>query len=443
MFRAGGPPVVETPDVPALAATPPAPVVAAVPEADPADLYNDAHDMFIKAVESTQAQKYEAALELNNRILDKLSTPYDRQKDDVITRKIESLYFEVCLAQVRLGRITGRFAPVPIEEKVIGIPFNDEVRRWLAYYMGPGRASMQRYLSRSTKYLPMIKAILAEYKLPDDIAYLPIIESGYSPYAYSPAAAVGVWQFIPATGKHYGLAINVWVDERRDPAKATRAAASFLRDLHGSLDDWALALAAYNCGEGRVNGAIRSAGHRDYWNLALPAETATYVPKFFAAALIARDPEMYGMYVTPEPPIEATPVELAGVVSLKGFAEFIEVPYEELKAINPELLGTHTPPKSASYKINVPTTKADAVKEKLAAAAGGAPYLSKAAIAKLQRPKRSSGGFIYYRVKKGDNLGKIARKYRTTVKMIMRYNRVSPKRLQINQRLKIPVGRRR
>lgn len=438
--RIGSPPPVETvPSVPELTLIEPTPETVL---GDSADLYNRAHDLYIEGVELAQAQKHEQALALNNRIIQMLIEPYDREQDEIITKKIDSLFFEVCLAQVRIGRLTGRFAPVPIEEKLIGIAFNQEVQRWLGYYTGTGRSSMQRYLSRSTRYLPMIRKVLAEEGLPLDLAYLPIIESGFSAYAYSPAAAVGMWQFIASTGKHYGLTIDDWVDERRDPLKATRAAAGFLKKLHGEFGDWALALAAYNSGEGRVGGAIRSAGHRDYWNLGLPAETTAYVPKYFAAVLIARDPELYGMYVTPEPPLEVVPITLNGVVGVKDFAAYIGVPYEEFKAMNPELLGSHTPPKVKNYAINVPTAQLEVINQKMAAAAVGNPYLSPAQIAKIGRPK-TSDGFISYRVRKGDTLGKIARKYRTTVKMIQKYNRVNPRLLRIGQKLRIPVGRRR
>jgi membrane-bound lytic murein transglycosylase D len=252
-----------------------------------------------------------------------------------------------------------------------------------------------------------------------------------------------VWQFIASTGKNYGLTIDDWVDERRDPIKATRAAARYLKDLHKMFGDWALALAAYNCGENCVARAISSCGQKDFWKLALPGETTAYVPKFFAAALIARDPEMYGLFIQPEPPLELAQIELRGVVELKALADFLGVSYEDLKAVNPELLGTHTPPSANSYKINVPRAQADACNMKLAAVTPGQLYLDEKQVSALKKPEGSAGGTIVYRVKRGDTLSSIAKRYRTTIAAIKRQNPKVGKYLKAGMQLRIPVGKKR
>ncbi|NLH48197.1 MAG: transglycosylase SLT domain-containing protein [Myxococcales bacterium] len=413
-----------------------------IPPVNPAILYEEAHKLFIESVELTQAEKYPEAFALNNRLIRMLMEPIDRAADEATAKRLDSLFFEVCLSQVRIGRLTGRFAPMPPEQKLIGIDYNAQVETWLSYYLVTGRSSMERYLSRAHRYLPMIKAVLKEEGLPEDLAYLPIIESGYSPYAYSPAAACGIWQFIGSTGRNYGLTINEWVDERRDPIKSTRAAARYLKDLHNNFNDWALALAGYNCGENCVARALNASGSRSFWNLSLPAETTAYVPKFFASVLIAREPETYGLYLTPEPQLAIAQIELTGVVELKTFADFVGISYEELKGINPELLGTHTPPDQPKYKINVPDEKAEEVAKKLADLQPGQLYVEPQQLAKLKSPE-TSAGFIVYRVKKGDTLGSIARRYHTSVAAIQRHNRVSAKALRVGMKLKIPVGRKR
>ncbi len=417
-----------------------------IPEAPglpPAELYSRARDLYVAGVEQTQAGRFDEAHTTYNAVLQILMKPFNREVDPEATKKIDSLFFEVCLAQVRIGRLSGRFQPTRIERTLIGIDFHPSVEQWLGYFTVTGRESMQRYLARSTRYLPMIRRVLKEEGLPEDLAYLPIIESGYSPYAYSPALAVGIWQFIPSTGKTYGLKIDEWVDERRDPEKSTRAAARLLKDLHGNLGDWALALAAYNCGEGCVNRAM-SNGEKSYWNLALPAETEAYVPKYFAAVLIAREPELYGLYIAPEPPLDVKKVELKGVIELKKFAELTQIEYEELKAINPELLGTTTPPKVEGYRLNVPSDKLEAVDKLLKETPAEQLYLTEADLKKLQSPQAPAGKFIYYRVKKGDTLGGIAKRYRTSVVMIKRYNpKARGKYLTVGMTLKIPAGRKR
>ena len=445
-IRTATPEIEEKPSA-ALPATPskvePTPTPGKGSDAELTELYEKAKNMYISGVEQTQAGNFEEARKTNDVILKMLLQPYDRTKAPETVKKLDSLFFEVCLAQVRIGRLTGLYTPVPVQNKLIGIDFHPEVERWLQYYTVAGRDSMQRYLSHSTRYLPVLKKILKEEGVPEDLAYLPIIESGYSPYAYSPAAAVGIWQFVRTTGKNYGLTINDWVDERRDPIKATRAAAKYLKDLYGMFNDWALALAGYNCGENCVSRACQDAGNKDFWRLCLPAETMAYVPKFFAAVLIARDPEMYGMYVVPEEPFIVKQVELHGVVDLKQFGELIHISYEDLKALNPELLGSYTPRDVAVYRINVPADKYDEITTMLASVSEAQLYVPKEQVAKLDEPQAAGPKFISYRVKKGDTLGGIARRYHTSVNTLKKYNPKARGTLRVGMIIKIPVGRRR
>ena len=175
---------------------------------------------------------------------------------------------------------------------------NEQVDKWVNYFQTMGRDRMETYLSRSTRYIPMMKNVLREYRLPEDLVYVAMIESGFSPNAHSFANAVGYWQFIESTGKRHGLKVNSYVDERRDPVLSTRAAAEYFKDLYGAFGSWHLALASYNTGEYRVSRSVMRYYTRDFWYLSskrsLPRETVNYVPKFIAAVRISKNPKKYG-----------------------------------------------------------------------------------------------------------------------------------------------------
>ena len=185
----------------------------------------------------------------------------------------------------------------------VPIQMNKQVRAYLVYFSTERKAVITRYLSRSTRYLPMIKEVFQEAGLPEDLAYLAMIESGFNNRAYSPAAASGMWQFIKGTGLRYGLAIDSYVDERRDPEKATRAAAKYLLDLYKQFGSWYLAAASYNCGEGRVQRELSRSNHKNFWelsaNMCLPTETKNYVPQMIAATIIAKNPDKFGFKNVP------------------------------------------------------------------------------------------------------------------------------------------------
>ncbi|MCL2102734.1 MAG: transglycosylase SLT domain-containing protein [Syntrophorhabdaceae bacterium] len=230
------------------------------------------------------------------------------------------------------------------------------IDRFLRYFTNNGRDRMERYLSRSGKYRDMMQGILTEYGLPEDLIYLALIESGFSTKAYSRARASGPWQFIPSTGRRYGLQLNWWVDERRDPVKSTHAAASYLRDLYGMFDSWPLAAAAYNAGEGKISRAISRFKSDDFAELIrhryLAQETKDYVPKMLAALAIGQEPEKYGFSdIVYEEPFDLHLVKVSGGIDLVEMARIIEVPYSDIREWNSELRRFCTPPNMPEYNL--------------------------------------------------------------------------------------------
>lgn len=235
---------------------------------------------------------------------------------------------------------------------------NEKVVAWVDYFSGPGRERFGRYIKRSGRYAPMIRQVLKSYGLPQDILYLAMIESGFASKAKSSASAVGVWQFIRSTGNHYGLDQDVWIEERQDAEKATHAAAKYLRNLYGEFGDWYLAFAAYNSGEGTVRRAIARHGSRDFWDLSDPrkgafrAETRDYVPKFIAAAIVAKNPQQFGFHnVQMDPAIAYEAIAIDTHVDIDVIAKCAGVDTETIDILNSELkLGTAPP----HYKVKLP-----------------------------------------------------------------------------------------
>jgi len=254
------------------------------------------------------------------------------------------------------------------------------------------------WLERSGRYRELIESILRMNGLPQDLVFLPLIESGYNPFAYSRARAVGPWQFIKGTAIKYGLKVNFWVDERRDPVKSTHAAARYLKELYARFESWALAMAAYNAGEGKISRALRKSRSDDYWPLLrtsyLRSETKHYVPKFIAARQIALDPEGYGFAsLQYHAPLDFDEVEVPSAVDLEVVADAAQTTYETIKELNPELRTWCTPPGVASYSLRVPRGAAERFLEKFHA---------------MPAEKRVS--LVAYTVKRGDTLTRISKK---------------------------------
>ncbi|MCX8071000.1 MAG: transglycosylase SLT domain-containing protein [Candidatus Binatia bacterium] len=239
----------------------------------------------------------------------------------------------------------------------LGLKFDHpRVSDFVSKYQTDLRGFYGRALERSGRYLPRIESILRKEGLPTELAYLPLVESGFRPHAVSPAKAVGLWQFIPDTGRRYGLRIDGFVDERRDPIKSTRAAARYLKDLYGMFGDWHLSLAAYNTGEGRISRLLSTSDASDFWELSergyLFRETEDYVPGFLAALQIASQPEAYG-FDRPQPqPLEYDLVHIAHVMPLATVARWTDHPLSTLQELNPALIRGIVPP--GGYTIRVP-----------------------------------------------------------------------------------------
>ncbi len=314
------------------------------------------------------------------------------------------------------------------DEFDLPLVINDEVELWMRYFLGSGRKYYARYLARSTRYRPMIEAELAARDMPQDLFYLSMIESGFSPQAYSKASAVGLWQFMAPTARAYALRVEWWVDERRDPELATKAAVEHLEDLHEMFDDWYLAAAAYNAGPGRVRGAMRKSGGSDYWAIAqpgvLPRETRNYVPKLIAAAIIGHHPERYGFTgIEYQPAIAYDTVDVAhssSVEALAGCAELDEPGFLEL---NPALRRWALPPEPEHYAVRVPPGRAGDFE---------------ACVAAIPPSERVS--FMRHTVARGESLGSIASRYGVSVDAIVRMNKiVNRNRIYVGTELVIPV----
>ncbi len=295
--------------------------------------------------------------------------------------------------------------PGSLEKFDIPIVFNEAVQYFVQFFTVEKRKVFTRWLKRSERYVPMIRDILRQHGMPEDLVYLAMIESGFNTRAYSPMKACGPWQFIYETGERYGLKKSHWVDERRDPQKSTVAAARYLRDLFKQFGDWYLAAAGYNAGEKRIERAIVRHETTDFWKLSkyntLPRETREYIPQLIAAAIIAKDPKRYGFTnIEYESPIEFVQEQVPGGISLETVARAASTDVAMLKSLNPELLTGITPPDAKQYAMKLPKgIEQQGFRDNLAAAA---------------EKERRIKGFAAYVVKKKDSLPKIMKRYGVT-----------------------------
>jgi membrane-bound lytic murein transglycosylase D len=283
-----------------------------------------------------------------------------------------------------------------------------KVDKHVQFFSSRIRDRFEVWLNRLERHRPMVEGIFAEFNLPVDLVFLSLVESGFSTSAVSRAKAVGPWQFIKPTAKAYGLRVDNWIDERRDPMKSTLAAAQYLRDLHQLFGSWPLAMAAYNAGERKVGRALVRAQADDFWDLTdtklLKRETKEYVPRFLAAALIAKDPTRFGFTILSPTPIEYEEVVLTHPVHLRTVARAAGVSYQELKALNPELRKDLTPP-DPTYHLKVPMGSKTTLLNNLGT---------------YEDWKRIPA--VRYQIRRGDTWALLASRYRITVTAILEAN---------------------
>ncbi|MBU4370778.1 MAG: LysM peptidoglycan-binding domain-containing protein [Proteobacteria bacterium] len=351
-----------------------------------------------------------------------------RQKDDLrlmISKRILAIYNSHQSVE------NGKRGEIPIVT-------NEDVEKEIRRFQTVERDFFVASYQRSRIYRPVILRELKKAGLPEELSWLPLVESGYKINALSSARALGLWQFIPSTGYKYGLNRDDWVDERMDVEKSTRAAIDYFKDLHAMFGDWLTVLAGYNCGEGRVMRTIASQ-HINYldrfWDLyqRLPNETARYVPRFVATLLIVRDPQKYGIDLgLGDPKTDILSYEVAEInrrMRLQDIAQKLETPEEIIYILNAELRHRMTPDRP--YKLKVPIEKAELLLKMASEIPLG------------EKPRASSrtvrGVSIKHKVRYGETLTSIADKYKTSVAAIRSANRLSNKRLMAGQRLIVPV----
>jgi membrane-bound lytic murein transglycosylase D len=394
-------------------------------EVDPAALATEA----LEATESARifwerGEIYEALSTLDNAYALLLEIPdgdpyLDQEKENLrhlISRRIVEIY----RSRLTSARDLGSAIPIEVNEHV-----EREIR---SFQNGERDFFIESYL-RSGMYRPMMARMMREAGLPEDLSWLPLVESGFKTRALSRARALGPWQFISSTGYRYGLSRTQWIDLRMDPEESTRGAIEYLTELHGMFGDWMTALAGYNCGENRVMSVIRRQqdGYMDhFWDLfeQLPRETARYVPRFQATLLIVNDPEKYGFDLPePLPPVSFERVAVGRHVKLNDLDNILGLEKGTLTSLNPALRQGVTP--DQSYELKVPPETAPAFETKLAELPAYVP------------PENT---YTVHRVRRGETLSTIARRYGSSVNSIVQANNLrSRNRISAGQRLKIPT----
>jgi membrane-bound lytic murein transglycosylase D len=303
-------------------------------------------------------------------------------------------------------------------------PLDNRVMQAMAVFMGPGRGYFTKWLTRKSRYEELVHKKLEARGMPKDLIYLAMVESGFNPKAWSKASAAGMWQFISGTGRRYGLMDDWWCDPRRDPMLATDAALEYLNDLHDEFQDWHLAMAAYNCGEGKIRRFLNQDSARGYWQMPLPQETRFYVPKILAAMIIGHNPERYGFHIeNPEPAIAFDTVTINHCLTIAIIAKSAGVSQDTILSLNPSLRRWCTPPNRTGHVLYLPTGTRETFCRNYE-----------------QLDKTTLVNWRHHIVAKGENISAIASKYRVSVAAINATNKIKGNRLRKGQSLLIPLA---
>ena len=331
---------------------------------------------------------------------------------------------------------------------VIEVPYNEVVRRYIQRYIKHSPRQLASLQRKAEYYFPLFEDILGKHNLPYELCYLAVVESALNPQAHSHMGAAGLWQFMPSTGKIYGLEVNSLVDERMDPLRSTEAACRFLKSLYGIFNDWNLAIAAYNCGPGNVNKAIhRAGGKRDFWSIYpfLPSETRAYLPLFIAAAYAMNYADVHGICPADlQITMKTDTIVTYERQHLQQVADNLNIPLSELRRLNPQYARDILPGGKA-YALCLPIEKAGSYIDQqdsiIAYRAKELIHNRRDEIELLQRTSVQGGysvnGVTYYKIKEGDTLGGIAKKFHVSVKQLKAWNGLKSDIIRAGKTLKI------
>lgn len=331
---------------------------------------------------------------------------------------------------------------------VIEVPYNEVVRRYIQRYVKHSPRQLASLQRKAEYYFPLFEDILGKHNLPYELCYLAVVESALNPQAHSHMGAAGLWQFMPSTGKIYGLEVTSLVDERMDPLRSTEAACRFLKSLYGIFNDWNLAIAAYNCGPGNVNKAIhRAGGKRDFWSIYpfLPSETRAYLPLFIAAAYAMNYADVHGICPADlQITMKTDTIVTYERQHLQQVADNLNIPLSELRRLNPQYARDILPGGKA-YALCLPIEKAGSYIDQqdsiIAYRAKELIHNRRDEIELLQRTSVQGGysvnGVTYYKIKEGDTLGGIAKKFHVSVKQLKAWNGLKSDIIRAGKTLKI------